>query len=201
MTPTKVVNRLMEFGPVVIRANARQGNHCVLATRIGIDVLQEFGIHAEPAAVRLTIVNATMRAYLNARPEPTATLTADEVQAIHATGAWALDVGDGRAVGDGWNGHLMIHLPKAQQLLDLNFSQFNRHDKDIRVSDAALFPWPTGRTKGYWTKGGLGISVHLQPENTGYMTGPDWNSARVRDIVVPLKKIIRDGTLGTFFTR
>lgn len=190
MTETKILKRLAAFGPPIIdRGSKPTGGHCVLATRVGIMALRHFGIQAQPLPVRLVIHNAVVVALLERVREP----SADDWAAAKAAGGWTVDVGHPEAPGDGWTGHLVVHVPTHQLLMDLDLGQYARPTKQIKVCSGQVFSWPHGTEIREWPLPGGGIlAIKEEPFNQTYLTARDWNvyddDPLVQDVVRAMRK-------------
>jgi hypothetical protein len=187
MSPGKVLRRLAQLAPAALAANARTPTRCVMATRVGLDVLAHFGVAAVELPVRMKVVNeAWMKAERSGLPIHQAMLA----------GAWMVDVGapDLHCGPSDWCGHLVIEVP-GHGLLDLDFQAVHRPEKQIWVEPAALFEhWRRPAMVFVNPRGGTVWFQHT-PENVDYRTGPDWSSERVRPLVDHLVRSIRKTTL------
>lgn len=192
MTETKILARLMQLAPAIIEVNARTRNRCIMATRIGIDTLRALGITALPLSVQTTVANVAYQRFVDSLGGRVP--TKEDVDIVKATGAWVVDGGDPTAPGEGWSGHLVLHVPKHQGLIDLDFQQFHRPHKDIRVNPAELFAWPTGSTNRLYTlRNGVQVQIRENPINHGFADAKDWDSTRSADITQQLVQAIRKG--------
>lgn len=172
---TFILDALCKCEPI-IEAYTITPNHCILATRVGLDVLSYFNIPAKELPVDIRLFNQVYIEMIEAGCE--------DVQAMLDAGAWSL-IFDKDFQADGWNGHLMIDLFDGD-LLDLNFGQFNRPEKHL------AFP-PTLGFRGFnktrvcpYTVNGCHVEITADPDNTHYKRG-DWH----RDYREPVGRIIR----------
>jgi hypothetical protein len=141
-----VFARLIDIAPAEIATVAHLPERCVLATAIGCQVLAYFGIEARPRPVTAAICNAAFITWWESG-------RAGGVEAAQAAGAWSLlpDAQASERAADGrrrWNGHLVIDVPSAHALIDLDLRQFRRPAKAIELPDAALFQYEEGIAAG-----------------------------------------------------
>lgn len=187
MTETKVIDRLIDFGPPIIEANTKTHARCIAATSIGCAVLREFGVDARPLPVLVEVAN---RAFVAAKARG-----ADDVTAV-ARGGHVLVINPEPAAGE-WGGHLMIHLPAHALLLDLDFRQFRREAQRIDAAPAELFMWPAGTTERAFTNpDGARLAIRATADRT-FERSPDWTDANRRRLIVrELVRAIRKNRLG-----
>lgn len=138
---------------------------CIPSTRIGIDVLAYFGIHAEPLPLFVLVINQDGVEMLNEGDK-----TLDDVgrealkrQASDPGGPWTIGLGaplearSGAGAAPGkWAGHLVIAVPERRTLIDLSVDQINRPLKGIMFKDPLVIeldessdPWWTGEVGHY----------------------------------------------------
>jgi len=164
MTDSKILNRLIDFAPVIIHQHAAVRARCIAATAVGLDVLHVFGIMADPFPVLVELHNA---AFVAARRRG-----ADVVTAV-ARGGHIL-VTSPESTADGWPGHLMIHVPRHQTLIDLDFQQFRRPHEHIKADAAEVLHWPTGTTsRTFQDPTGAQLIVEATTDHT-YRAARDW---------------------------
>jgi hypothetical protein len=186
MTETKVIERLIKFGPPILAAGTRVPARCIAATALGCAVLRAFDIQAEPYPVVIEIVN---RAFVQAHARG-----ADDVTAV-ARGGHVLTISR-EPVPGGWCGHLMIHLPTRAVLIDLDFQQFRRLEQDIAAAPAEVFPWPAGTSsRAYTNAHGARLAIEATADRT-FERSPDWYDAnRRRPLAEMLTRAIRKNRL------
>lgn len=129
---------------------------CIPSTRIGIDVLEYFGIHAKPLPLFVLVVNDAGIAMLDRGK--TLNDVVDEAfkhTKEEAGGPWTIGLGapyesrGGQLAEAGkWAGHLVIAIPQHRTLVDLSIDQISRPHKNITfteplvvVLDESSDPW------------------------------------------------------------
>lgn len=196
MTPAKIIRRLVEFTPSTLAPFIRPDVHgrCVAATRAGLDVLNRFGIDAEPLAVDVRAFNpAAVQWILDGSPGGPEEFT--------RRGCYMLtsDVPDGAPVlpptrpngGRGWGRHLVLRVPSRGLVLDLDMRQLARPEFGVDVPDAAAFTWGDAAGLVLDTPGGARI-VYTPRDDRAYLDAPDWRHASPA-IVDRLARLIRKG--------
>ena len=176
MTDTKILNRMIDFAPSIIARYGKARARCIVSTAIGCDVLDHFGITADPFPVLVQIVNS---AFVAAQRRG-----ADPVTAI-ARGGHILTIDPDRHTDpDGWPGHLMIHVPRCQVLIDLDFQQFDRPRQSIHADAAEVLPWPTGTTsRTFQDPSGAQLLIEATTDFTFVRSG-DWHDRSKRAAIV-----------------
>lgn len=135
--PQRVVDGLLAYArPEILRYFA--ADSCIASTRIALDVLGYFGIHAKAVPVSVTVFNEDARAiYERDGIEEVA-------RAVHAArhqdtgGPWTLGIGvdlPGKPPGPG---HVVAVLPRQRLLLDLSLDQANRPKKNLLLGPLAV---------------------------------------------------------------
>lgn len=195
MTPSKVINRLLHWQPEVFSVTPLVRERCVLATRVGIDVLARFGIAAEPRPVIAGVWNAGYERFRLARERDPNTPVPDD--------GWSVWAGLPREPGDRplgpkqWNGHLVVYVPARQLMLDMDFQAFDRPEKGLHVPPAFAALWPSGsqiiaRVLTAGIHAGLHAHYRRNDDNTAFRTAPDWTQDR--DVLVDaVERAIRKG--------
>jgi hypothetical protein len=199
MTPSKILARLVEYGPRVIRDNAKPGPRCVLATRVGLDVLARFGLDAAPLPLQVDVCNVAFAQWeIDGAPggEPE----------FLARGCWLVSNNPapfaGRLVSEAardldererWPGHLVVLV--RGQLLDLDLQQTARPRHHILPPDALAVRWD-GHVAGANFPWGC---VRYCPWPTSYPLpeythSGDWRKP-IDHIVAPIVRAIRKGVL------
>lgn len=181
----RVLDLLIEHAPPVVDAyfnpRSRWPSLCVLSTRVGIDVLDYFGVEAEPQPVAVTVGNATwweVAARISNGWRPTE-------EELDGSGARYVQVdteGPGRIQKDGsrgWPGHLVISLRKwSDTLVDLDIGQFYRPQKSIVVPRAvALGVGPefwSGKAASFLFEEGTGAVYEQLVPSRSFREGADW---------------------------
>ena len=67
MTNPDVLAGLVATVPTIVAQHTREHGRCVLASRVGFDVLRSHGIAAEPIAVQLAAMNQAYLAWAERR--------------------------------------------------------------------------------------------------------------------------------------
>jgi len=199
MTVTKILTRLVRYAPPALQARAKPGPRCVLATRIGLDVLARFGLDAEP---RLVVCEAANAAYLQWVEDGA---PGGDVGQL-ARGAWLVsnDPLKRRAGGDGlprqgppvaspWDGHLVLRL--RDLLIDLDAQQFARPTHGIVPPAAVVLPWHGEERVGTDFRRGGACCYWPWPADhpiDDWRTAPDW-TRDVRDVVEAITRAMRKG--------
>lgn len=181
MTRSKVIARMAAVAPAILDAWSKPNTgmgRCVLSTAVGLKVLAELGIAAEPLAVRVAVWN---RAWASL-PHPNAT-----PEQRDAVGAWSVEVG-APVAGPGWNGHLIIRA--GDVAIDLNSGAMHRPLRGLPVPPSLVFPWRPLGVQG--SDHGTGVSFLYEPiDDQTFQTAKDWNADHapvVRAIVRAIRK-------------
>lgn len=165
----------MKAAPPIIEERAAVRNRCIMATALGLKVLEYFSIRAKPYPCRIAIWNAAWESLyedLDRNPDKAKTMSREE---LSATGAW-IRVIDSQCTGPGWSGHLVIRLA-PDLLLDLDAQQLAKPEKNIFV------PTPAVLLDHYSDKGEVyehnGTRVMYAPHDNHaiaqlYTKAPDW---------------------------
>jgi len=200
MTPGKVIARLLHWAPQLFAAMPLVSSRCILTTRVGIDVLERFGIAAEPRPVICQVSNQeyeNWQCFLADHPEASV--------AGAPPGAWAVIAGlpaEGRPLGPkDWAGHLVTFVPSRSLLVDLDFQQFGRPRLGAPVPPALAEVWPADRpATGRILPGAPGtqalfVRYERNDANDAFRAAPDWNSDRdyVRAATDAVERAIRKG--------
>jgi hypothetical protein len=145
----------------------RTPSFCILATRVGISVLEYFGIRARPLSVSIQVANAEYVRLANAGLFDK--MTREELE---QSGAWCIYVGPD-SPGPEWPGHLLIGIDRGA--IDLNFGQFYRPAKHINVPSVAAFVgYDNTRECGY---NAYGCVITIRPlGDNRYLQAPDWRN-------------------------
>ena len=188
----KIVQRLVDVAPAIIASWAKNGGRCILATKVGIRALQEFNIVARPLSVRTVIHNRIMLDFLAKIDREQLTPTKADWQKLKDEGGWTVDVGDRTAPGPGWAGHVVVHVPDLQVIVDLDLQALHRPHKDIHLAPAAVFQWPTGSTvREYVSQRGFSIGIKEEPFNQDFRDAKDWTRTEDDHIGLEIARAIR----------
>lgn len=182
-----VVDLLVKHAPALIDAHFHPREKfpslCVFSTRVGLDALRYFGVDAEPFPVKAIVGN---REWVEAvdRIQAGEKLNAREVEATGARFV-EIDTADLKPMPDGrrgFPGHLVIALPWADEIVDLDLGQFRREHKNIYVPRVGHFNVP----QGFFTEGSAtgykferdttAVYCHLPKPLRPYQTGKDWTT-------------------------
>ena len=188
----QVIDALVECAPSIIERYSQRRSRCVMATAIGLEVLDYFGIPAKEMPCEVDVFNEIAWKWYQAGCLENA--PAD---------AGILSVRMDRPVEANrkeWNGHLVI-LTKNDSvvIIDLDMQQFNRPEKNILVPSAASFDWAKDKLIGGWhatdAYHSTTIVYKLKPGVKSYKQG-DWTMARLRRkakfITAPIIRSVRE---------
>lgn len=202
MTTAKIITRMVDFGPTVLKNYTKTPNHCIAATAVGVSVLVDLGVEAYGLSVRMALANKVWSDD-NKRREGQPMTEADAVR-LQMAGGWVLDTNPSGSDDDvvdpeQWPGHVVIYLPHHGDggFIDLNFGQFNRPAKNIRVPAAASFHFPTGGRWRYELPGGCQMVVEARTHDTTWQDCPDWQrrATKWKDAIRDLTRAVRKGRL------
>lgn len=117
---------------------------CIAATRIGLDVLDYFGVRAEAIPLFVVVMNGEALDLLEQGLSQQELMV--EMQKLgpdEPGGPWSIGVGAQIENSRDWAGHLVIGVPDERLILDLSFDQASRPHKDLPFPDEGqLFPVP-----------------------------------------------------------
>lgn len=129
-----VMTGLVKYARAEICLDYR-ADSCLESCRIGAMVLKEFGIAAEPRAVRTMAANPELSRHMAAgNPMPA---TPEEMDAL---GGWLVQIGDtGVPTVGKWDGHLVL-IARAEKtwLVDLSIDQASRPHKNMILCPLAM---------------------------------------------------------------
>ncbi len=151
---------------------------CVAAARIVLDVCAYFGVAARPAPVWLTVVNADYLKLMEAGEDAfTAAVVESDALGPQAAktpgGPWRVDIGHPETPGGLVMGHVAVHIPATDLLIDLSIGQVERPHKEI-VDLPMLFSGdPVAADVGYSLPNGAGMLYRSVPEHR-YLASPNW---------------------------
>lgn len=167
----RIITALMKAAPPLIEARAAVRNRCIMATALGLNVLEYFSIRAQPYPCRVSIWNAAYDELLRNK-EQANKMSEDE---LRKTGAW-IRIIDSRCTGPGWSGHLVIRLAH-NRLLDLDAQQLARPDKNIFVPSPAVLLENYSEAGAVYEYEGTHV-VYAQHDNhtiaQQFLKAPDW---------------------------
>lgn len=141
---------------------------CITLTRIGIEVLQRFGVKARPLPCELFVANTlAMRLALEGVP---ASQWPEE--------AYSLGVAANADGREGWNAHLAIEWQVGEQqgILDLDIARYSRPRYGIVVEPRPVVP--SHGTGGTWWRAGPTAWVRWTPARhlSGFKKTPAWRA-------------------------
>lgn len=174
---------LKEFAP----------DSCIASTAIGIEVLTQLFIAANPLPVRTLIFNKAF----SDRIQNGAKFPKNQEQVrkwSKEDGSYSIGIGVGTGLPGKWPGHLVILVEDV--LIDLSIDQANRPQYSIDLRPFAVTVGEEFLVKKepfVFAKNGCTIRIdHLQPPNQDFLKSPDWLlSGRRKPIVDRILKIMR----------
>lgn len=196
MTPTKIIERLVHWQPRLFDQLPLVPERCVMATRVGIDVLARFGIAAEPRPVIAGIWNEGYERFRVARE--------GMPELAPPPDAWSVWAGLPPEVGDRplgpkrWHGHLVVWVPAKGWIIDLDVQAFHRPAKGLVIPDGGLIvPWPRGESIMGRVRCKDGHVLYAQyrrnDANQQFLGAPDWRSESFTNWVDAIERAIRKG--------
>lgn len=163
--------------PLVLR-NWRRDS-CIPATRIAVLALRELGVRAAPVPCEALVYNAAYVARTTAEGRMPHDVAEAEVW-WQEDRAWGIGIGCrelSEPAEGAWNGHL-VALIDGRTLLDLAIDQADRPARDISIEDPVLADvpreWRHGDLRFHVPHDGAHVFYKATPDNTGYLTAPDW---------------------------
>lgn len=151
---------------------------CVLATKVGLDVLRYFGVDAKPLPVVVAALNAPAVDWIESDRELPREY-GEDADEFEKSGAWIVQI-DERDLGEPgrYPGHLVVGLPGEDAILDLSLGQFARPEKGILVPPGGMFDLPEGFADGrrglYQLEGGGALVYEARPRSDRFRRGADW---------------------------
>lgn len=133
----EVTEALGRTAPMILDSMEVVPNHCILATALGLRVLQRIGIPSNAMVVNAQYGNDAWVRWgreMQFQGDPR-----DPNHPYHD--AWIVEIDPAQPSDPGnWSGHLVIHFFHAGQnyFLDLTTGQFNRPAKGINVPRASI---------------------------------------------------------------
>lgn len=173
--PDQAIYALADAWPAWREQQGLVVGSCILAARVGQEVLAYFGHRAEPMPVAAGILSPVVAAYADAHPDEVITL-----EKVVALGGHSIGTDPGSTVnGRGWNCHMLLHLPERRTVLDLTLDQYNRPAHDINLDAlVGFYEGDEAPTEFLFSKAGCRIYYRQHPEQTSYRQAPDWRRAR-----------------------
>lgn len=149
---------------------------CVLASRVGYDVLRYFGVNAKPVVARALAFNAKWDEWVDTTRGD---LNDPRWEEAIKDGAHSLVVDEvDRQVKGRFAGHLILWLPDLGQLMDLSAEQFSRPDHDMVFPPAVRLLAPEflgGEAHVFDSPDGGAIAYRYRQGVTSFRRGGDWN--------------------------
>lgn len=182
MTTQNVLTALAQYAPSEIRAISKPGPACILATRVGVSVLENFRIVAEPFPVEFNVFNDAWREWGDAN-----FVGGSEEQLRRGAhlltnmpnwpGGTLPQLNPAR--GRPWDGHLVLRVDRW--LVDLDLAQCSRPTKQIFLPPAVVAPLGANDVvEGDVTiKGVTSFVVYrplVAPYADDYKTAGDWRA-------------------------
>src|SRR5262245_4445272 len=143
---------LIAHGPSIIGQHTRHHGRCVLASRIGLDLLQRHGIEAVPMAVQVAAMN---RAWIDwaARHGTLDEFRTSGARIVSNAPRWRRLCGASRVPSpDRIAYHVVLMLPEHNAILDLDVRQLARPAYGLTPPDALLLAWNEHRASTSGTK-------------------------------------------------
>ena len=159
---------------------------CIASTRVAINVLAHYGIHAEPLPVSMLVFNAEATRLLETGGTPLLQEKVGSYTPEMAGGPWSIGVGASPNPGpNGWAGHLIVVVPEHHAYLDLSADQASRPHKNIEMSPHyfeldADDPWAAGQEPLLQMTGDHGLTLlydRRAPDPYGFRASPNWTGA------------------------
>jgi hypothetical protein len=185
---------------------------CIAATRIGIDVLDYFGVKAEPLPLFVLVMNGEALDLLGeGMSQAELGVEMRKYGPDEPGGPWSIGVGAVIENSPDWAGHVVIAVPNEGALLDLAIDQASRPHKGLPIPDEGqLFPiddedWWSGqhpRTAFAGRLADLRMGLVLDrncPDPEGFKRSPNWrrdgsgDSRRVfREVTGTIIRLVKD---------
>jgi hypothetical protein len=166
---------------------------CLTASRAGIDALRYFGVEALPVPVEALVGNP---AFVASEAEMRAGTLSEEDAVARGVRYLQIDLTSQR--DNGWPGHMVVGVPAADALLDLDLGQFNRPEKSIVLPRAASFAvdsdfWADPDAATGYLVAGCRVVYHRIAPVRPWTGAPDWrkHGPRVAGPVIRKLKEVR----------
>jgi hypothetical protein len=176
-----VVNGLLQLGPPLIAARTPGKRVCLLAARVGIEVLRYFGLMPKPfpcRAVGMNDIAVDGLAKHQSWPE------------IFAAGGHSIGQAGSGVLPDGhWDGHLAVLIERycvedreeGALLVDLSLGDLNRPERGIHTAPLrATVPQRsvTRQERLFLPLAEGGIVMYERIPDTSWRDAPDWRESR-----------------------
>jgi hypothetical protein len=137
----EVVTALAKVGrPPILEHFAKRS--CIASTRIALDVLEYFGVRAEPLPLFVLVLNGEALDMAEAGMSQ-AGLQAEMLKygPDEPGGPWGIGVGAVIENSTDWAGHLVVAIPDERLLLDMSLDQASRPHKGLPFpEEGQVFP-------------------------------------------------------------
>ncbi len=170
-----LVDRLVGVAPAYLPPPRAGRGYCILASRIGVEVLRYFGVAARVMPCEAFAYNAVAAGASDAGE-------VREGAVVVARSMRSLVVA--RSAG-GWWGHMVVVLEREGTMVDLDLRQFRQEAHGILVPDAASFAWDGDGLHAYPLEAGGRIVYVPRPEDRSHRRG-DWTAGRLTRAARPL---------------
>jgi hypothetical protein len=166
----RLYEHLVKEVPPALRRAGLKPNHCVLASRLGVELLRHYGVRARAVATDLTVLNS---------PYSEAVIREEsfDVKQAEEDGAWAIWVS---RHDQGDLGHVVI-VADERVLLDLTAHQANRPKKQIHA-EAFWHESPEfarGERTVLRTDDDCVWIYEPRPDDRDFVRAPAWSAFRV----------------------
>jgi hypothetical protein len=189
----EVVTALAKVGrPPILEYFGKRS--CIASTRIGLDVLEYFGVRAEPMPLFVLVLNGEaldLAAQGMSQPELQAEMLKYGLD--EPGGPWGIGVGAEIENSADWAGHLMVAVPDERLLLDLSLDQASRPHKGLPFpEEGQVFPvfdepwWNGERSRTSFTGQVHDLRMALLLDRDcadpqGFKRSPNWRRQGAQD--------------------
>lgn len=176
MDAQPLLDRLVEIAPAYLPPPRAGRGYCVLAARIGVEVLCYFGVPALAMPCEAFAYNeAAAGASEAGETREGALVVARSMRPL--AGA--------RGTAGGWWGHMVVVLECEETMVDLDLRQFRQEAHGIFVPDAASFAWHGDSVHAYPLEAGGRIVYRPRPDDRSHRRG-DWSAGRLTRAARPI---------------
>lgn len=203
MTSTaEVLVALAEVGRGPILDAGFNRRSCIASTRIGLDVLDYFGIKAEPLPLFVLLLNGeALDLWESGMSQAEIAIEMQKQGRDEPGGPWGIGIGAEIENSVDWAGHLVIAVPQERALLDLSIDQASRPHKGLPIKDKGLLipvdddDWWEGRaTRAFMTGTLANDTDQLRlamifdrdcADPKGYRNSPNWRRTNAANTFGP----------------
>lgn len=158
-------------------------NHCILGTRVAIEVGDYFGFHWQPLAVNVAVFNqAGFDLFLQHIP------VEDWPNEAYSLGV----ICENELGAKAWNGHVIVQA--SDYIFDMSGAQFHRPARGIPVDSPWVTPRPTGEEPWCFQRDGVSIVLWPRPDIDIYRRTKDWRTS-YRPLAATLIRILKNTPL------